>query len=209
MDNDKGFIFRVPYVVIGAIGLLSLIDGLLTFHRWIDQWIDAWQATTRPIWEFAFGWIFAFFNMDIPPLFCDYLTVGVIVTGMFIRADNTPSTFRSNLALLVFIGPVWPGFFFSFSKQYLLLITGRAKAGYIASYRREVEFELDKLFSYWKDRDTQVPQSDLDEFNTLHPKDGWKERYEMDFNEAKRYWEPLLLAAFLIAISYSLLSLGV
>lgn len=79
------FLQRQPFILLGAIGLVSLVDGLVDLPSDIGLWIDAWQAVTRPIWNFLLGWLFAFFSIDFPWWVADYLTLGFITLGSGIR----------------------------------------------------------------------------------------------------------------------------
>ena len=84
----KKFLERQPFVLLGAFGILALIDGLLQLPKYLAQWVSAWQSITRPIWEIIIGWGFHIFNMELPVLISDYLTMGVITAAASMRVDH-------------------------------------------------------------------------------------------------------------------------
>lgn len=80
MKNLESFLSRQPFVLLGAFGLLSLIDNIKELPSYIGQWVNAWQSITRPIWEYTLGRLF-----DIPWFLSDYLTTGLLILGALIR----------------------------------------------------------------------------------------------------------------------------
>ena len=84
MSNKSSWTTQ-PFAFLGGLGIVSLIDDLLSLHGWVQQWVDAWQAITRPIWDFTLGWLFALFDMTVPWFVADYLTVTAIAFGMIAR----------------------------------------------------------------------------------------------------------------------------
>jgi len=64
--------------VAGAIGLANIARDLLAWHQLFVDLIDAWQQFVRPVASALFGWFFALFNIDMPDIWKDYLSVGVL-----------------------------------------------------------------------------------------------------------------------------------
>lgn len=90
MTDDKersggGFLLRQPFALLGAVALLSLAQDLLTWQENINTWLNAFQAVTRPIWDFLLGWFFEWVGWEFPCRVKDYLTVGVVMSGMSLR----------------------------------------------------------------------------------------------------------------------------
>jgi hypothetical protein len=86
MGQTMGFLSRQPFALLGALGLISLVQDLLQWQEQIGLWIDAWQAVTRPIIQFLFGWIPALLKWPFPWWAQDYLTLSLISAGAFVRA---------------------------------------------------------------------------------------------------------------------------
>ena len=70
---------------MGAIGIFSFVSGLIELADGVQDWIDAWRAITRPIWNFLLGWFFEWSNWQFPWWLKDYLTCGLVNSGMVIR----------------------------------------------------------------------------------------------------------------------------
>lgn len=105
----NNFLQRTPFALLGAVGLLSLIQDLMQWQEHIGAWLDAWQAVTRPIWDFLLGWLFEWFGWEMPWWAKDYLTMGAIGSGARFRVGMAAggSLFRSiPNALITFVS--WP-----------------------------------------------------------------------------------------------------
>lgn len=77
---------RPVMAVLGAIGLLNITSSFLVLDQNIRDTIDAWQAVTRPVWDYLFGWLFNAFGIDFLWWHKDYLTSGLVFSGMYHRA---------------------------------------------------------------------------------------------------------------------------
>lgn len=143
-----GFLQRSPFALLGAIGLLSLAQDLLQWHEWIGAWLDAWQAVSRPVIGFLFGWIPDLFGWPFPWWAKDYLAVGIIHSGMNFRMSSLiPDNIGRTLSPFFHFGPkqiqsnpifyrsifmfydflVWPVVFVS---QCLTFFSGRYRYSY-------------------------------------------------------------------------------
>lgn len=82
------FLWRTPFAIFGAFGLLSLStgSGVLQVDSNIEAWIIIWKSITRPIWETIFWPIETITNYTIPKPILDYLSMGFVFCGMSIRA---------------------------------------------------------------------------------------------------------------------------
>jgi hypothetical protein len=78
-------ILRQPMAILGALGLLSLAEDLLQWQQQFQTWIDAWQAFSRPVAMFLFGWLIDLWPWELPEWTLDYLIVGSIVYASFVR----------------------------------------------------------------------------------------------------------------------------
>lgn len=131
-DWLKDFMGRTPFAILGAIGLLSMASQFINLADDIENWLKVWKAVTRPVWE----WIAGLIGYELPNWLKDYLTVGVIHAGMYVRTRyfERKSSVHSDLffdreigdhqfltAVWVypFYGLLWPVYFVSF----LLLIS--------------------------------------------------------------------------------------
>ena len=76
---------RAPFVILGAIGLFSIVGTFVTLEDNIAMSLEAWRTVTRPIWDFILGWIFDYFKVELPFYLYDYLTMGLISTAMYFR----------------------------------------------------------------------------------------------------------------------------
>lgn len=107
--------------LLGAIGLFGMVDDFITLSEGIQNWVDAWQAITRPVWDFLFGWFFNWLNWPFPWCLKDYLSVGVINYGMTARSKRIwkgVNGFTWRFEKLLFDNPRQ----FLFSLVYFLLI---------------------------------------------------------------------------------------
>jgi len=130
------FLSRLPFALLGAVGLISLADFAINLHQYVQQWVDVWQTITRPLW----GLLFSYVDIIVPWYVADYMTLGLIVFGMELRSfiatddrdpddddyfDNEDEDGRTRLPLLtyfryapgytlaLFLSPfIWPYFVF-------------------------------------------------------------------------------------------------
>ena len=79
------FLGRTPFVLLGVLGLFSIVGTFMTLEENIAETLRAWRTVTRPIWEFLFSWPF---DLSLPWFLKDYLTLGVIVLGMQMRSTH-------------------------------------------------------------------------------------------------------------------------
>lgn len=87
------FLSRSPFALLGGIGLFSLVSDFLTLQEDIQNWIAAWEAVTRPIWEFMLGWLFKYLNIPFSDWIKDYFTMGFITLGGAIRLSLSDEVF--------------------------------------------------------------------------------------------------------------------
>lgn len=87
-DDPLNAAWRHVSAMFAAFSLLGLLKhlNLLTWQKTVARWIDAFQAFTRPVATFLFGWLPALFGWQFPGWLKDYLVVGVIVFLALIRA---------------------------------------------------------------------------------------------------------------------------
>ena len=107
-DTLIGAIIRQPFAILGALAFISLIDNILTLQTTLENIVTAFQAVTRPVWEFLLGWL----PWDLPGWVADYLTMGMVVSGMWFRAllvenDDDLGVFTFLIAVLS-NGLLWP-----------------------------------------------------------------------------------------------------
>lgn len=124
-----GTILRQPLVFLGAIGVVSMLKGLITIHEDILVLVQAYQAVTQPIWDFLLGWLFDLIGWRFPAWLKDYLTMGVISYSAFSRTKNKINTYNTrnySSAIISAISSIaiWPfhlllyTFAFLFSPKY-------------------------------------------------------------------------------------------
>ena len=139
-----GFALRRMGAILGAIGFVSLLGDLIQLHETVLSIIDAFRGLTRPVWGFLLSWL----PFEVYGWVIDYLTMGVIVGGMQVRAfaanwdfmreqvfritanwfgiirirlsARTPHLYFLHLVYLFFAAIlVWPKFLISWSIHYL------------------------------------------------------------------------------------------
>ncbi|MBR9884380.1 MAG: hypothetical protein GYB21_12305 [Oceanospirillales bacterium] len=101
------FLQHQAFALLGAIGILALVDSLIQLPKYLAQWVNAWQEITRPVWEFLLGWIFSLFDMSVPFYVSDYFTMAAITAGAcfkVIKADEKEDHYDA----LIFISLLWP-----------------------------------------------------------------------------------------------------
>ncbi len=81
-----GTILRQPLAFLGAVGIVSMLKGLITLHEDILMIILAYQSVTQPIWGFLIGWLFEWMGWAFPSWLKDYLTMGMIAGAASARA---------------------------------------------------------------------------------------------------------------------------
>ena len=79
-SKQKSFVRRVPGGILGGIGVVSVLSGAIDLHSQVLTVIHAYQAVTRPIWDYTIGTVLQMFGWSIPDLVKDYLTMGIIVS---------------------------------------------------------------------------------------------------------------------------------
>jgi hypothetical protein len=79
-------ILRQPMAILSAIGMLSLAEDLLQWQEQFQTWIDAWQAFSRPLALFLFGWLNNILPWALPYWWTEYVTMGMIICGILVRA---------------------------------------------------------------------------------------------------------------------------
>ena len=84
----KGFFGRAPFVMLGAIGLISLASGMVELQKNLSDWIAAYQFFSHGIWSICLGWLWAWTGWELQDWAKDYLTMGLIYLGMFLRARS-------------------------------------------------------------------------------------------------------------------------
>jgi len=67
--------------ISGIVGLASLLDNLLVWKGFIGKFIGFYQSLIYPIFNFLFTWV----PFSIPNYVYDYLVLGIIVAGSYIR----------------------------------------------------------------------------------------------------------------------------
>lgn len=81
----KGFLSRFPFTILGTLGIIGLASNFIVFEKHMQDWITVWQSFTAMLW----GW----FPFDIQWL-RDYLTAGLIASGMIIRVVITSTIYH-------------------------------------------------------------------------------------------------------------------
>jgi hypothetical protein len=187
----KEFLGRLPFTLIGSIGLISLVSNFLTLGEDLGLLVEAWQQTTRPVWEQTLGYF-----VDLPNVLKDYFTGGVIFAGMLFRsgifAEALGETWtKSSLSgklfiafftvmLSTFIWPLWAMLF--------------AKATY--EIRRDNGSIADLKLAWERER----ALADTDQLRQLID-ESWQARVDK-VNQGYLLWESLVYAIILIAVSY-------
>lgn len=76
------FVLRQPLAVLGAVGFLSLAQGLVEWQEPFQSWLNEFRDVTRSAWDLLLGWLFRLSGSDQPFWLKDYLTAGAIVFGL-------------------------------------------------------------------------------------------------------------------------------
>lgn len=101
------FLFKAPFAILSAIGLLSIVGQFMTLEENLYQTLEAWRSVTRPVWELLLGWIFHLIGFKLPWWLSDYLTVGVTTTIGFVRSEpNNRSNYHP--ATWIICVSLWP-----------------------------------------------------------------------------------------------------
>lgn len=112
----KDFFGRSPFVLLGALGLLSLPGGLIEWQKDIAFFIDGFAWASDLFW-WPWNWLTDWlFGLRLHPWWQTYLTMGIIVSGAFLRgiiANETEHDDESNfLNAYILIGVtytlLWP-----------------------------------------------------------------------------------------------------
>jgi hypothetical protein len=77
------FLIRLPFALLGALALLSIVSQLVPFQADFGPWLASWQQVTRAAWDFVLGPIAQHTGFDIPSYAKDYLTAGVIFSAAY------------------------------------------------------------------------------------------------------------------------------
>ncbi|MFC7291481.1 hypothetical protein [Hirschia litorea] len=105
------FISRAPFVVLGAIGLVTLSSSFIDLHQSIVDWVTIYQTISHALWDFLLGWVPKFTGWELTKWAKDYMTAGVIVSS---AAYRTFSKFGKDMLILmcVLAFVCWPMFIY-------------------------------------------------------------------------------------------------
>lgn len=94
----KEFIWRAPFAIFSAFGLLSISTGagVTTIDDAILAWIEIWRGIVYPFWDVILYPIKYFFNIKFPRLFIDYISLGIISATMRHRTIKVSFLGKSN-----------------------------------------------------------------------------------------------------------------
>lgn len=83
----KKIIWRTPFAIFGAFGLLSLSTGggVMQVDSNVEAWITIWEAITLPVWRFLLWPLENFTKISLPDWMLNYGTVGLVIYGMSLR----------------------------------------------------------------------------------------------------------------------------
>lgn len=68
--------------LLAAVGMLSIMDNIMTLDVVIRRVVENYQLLSHTFWS----WTMSIFNLSIPGGVADYLTMGLIASGMRFRA---------------------------------------------------------------------------------------------------------------------------
>lgn len=83
------FLGSAPFVLLGALGIVSIVGTFTTLEENIALTLEAWRTITRPVWDFLLGWVFDLAGWRLPWWLKDYLTIGAVTCGMTLRRLKT------------------------------------------------------------------------------------------------------------------------
>ncbi len=98
-NSILSMLVQKPLAFLGAIGIVSMLNGVMSFSPDVLKLIHAFQSVTQPIWDLLLGWAFSFFHLKFPWWLKDYLTMGVITTGGFYRALGAERSLNDDVRL--------------------------------------------------------------------------------------------------------------
>ena len=67
-------IFRFPFVLIAAVGVVSILNGHMDFHPDVVGIVRNYKDVVHPIWENSFGVFLGMFNLRSTSIASDYLS---------------------------------------------------------------------------------------------------------------------------------------
>lgn len=88
MKEISSFLGRAPFVILGVLGILSIVGTFITLEENIALTLEAWRSVTRPIWQFLIGWLFELIGLVLPWYAKDYFSLGAVTVAMHIRSNN-------------------------------------------------------------------------------------------------------------------------
>ena len=77
-------LYRMPFVILAAVGIVSILNGVLALHPDVTALTRNYKDVTHPIWDNSFDLIFKFFGYRLSTTAKNYLIVGAIVLAMTI-----------------------------------------------------------------------------------------------------------------------------
>lgn len=77
---------RLPFSLLGAIGLLSVGDTIIGLEENLGALLEIWRAAWSPVLNTVLGPIEKLFGIELDPMTRDYISMGAVVMGMDIRA---------------------------------------------------------------------------------------------------------------------------
>lgn len=78
------FIFRLPFAILGAVGLLTLATDVIHFQKHIASWLALWESASSVVWNAV--WHLLSIPGQIPDGLVTYLTLTVIFGAAFARS---------------------------------------------------------------------------------------------------------------------------
>ncbi len=178
-------------VLLGTIAFLALLNGIINFKSYFGEAIMVFQNTTRPLWGAILFWL----PFEAPDTLKDYLTMGIITSGMRFRSSLYKWHAVENGVWSEFIIPI------PFSRDRISVHKGEGKK----FYRLFLPIYSFSELLFW-------PISILT--NTLHSVSGrsdrnydgkeWdnKEQKYISKNQYRLFFQPLTLAMIIIFIYY-------
>jgi hypothetical protein len=76
-----------PFVILGALGLLSFAHDAIPWRHDLLGWLDAWRMVTHTVTQFLFGWIPPLLHLPFPGWAQDYLAMGLICAASWFMAS--------------------------------------------------------------------------------------------------------------------------
>lgn len=85
--------------IFGAIGSLSIINGMIELKGFIEEFLLVWELIVHPIFDATIGWIVESFGLRVSPWVTDYVCLGLLFWSAELRGN-----IRGTLAL---VGDGW------------------------------------------------------------------------------------------------------